>query len=220
MYYALLKWYTIKVTPIPHQEILEDAKDRIEDATGLRPTNEKLLKGLRALRVPPRLKDHMGCVLPGRIKCGPLWNNNTGYAERAFCSFCKRKKGMGVVESENHMWLNNGQSLAWERPEEFGTNQLPNISLRLIKGATAISFDDDYNRDSERIRILITMIIWAIWKSRNKNSNNDQEVAAIETNETLKDLIPDLVKKAGTRRISWKTVGGRQDRANSDSSAG
>ena len=85
MYYALLKWYTIKETQIPHQEILEEVKDRIEDATGLRPTNEKLLKGLRALSVPPRLKQHMGWVVPGRIKCGLLWNNITGYAERAFC---------------------------------------------------------------------------------------------------------------------------------------
>lgn len=75
----------------------------------------------------------------------------------------------------------------------------PSISLGLVKGAAAISFEDDYNRASERIRILITMTIWAIWKSRNKNSVNDQEVAAIETNETLKDLTPDLVRK------SWNT---------------
>ena len=67
--------------------------------------------------------------------------------------------------------MGNGQ----KNPEQI--DQLPNISLRLIKGAAAISFEDDYNRDSERIRNLITMIIWAIWKSRNKNSNNDQEVA-------------------------------------------
>ena len=50
MHYTLLTWYTRKVTPIPHHETLEEAKDRIEDTTGLRLANEKLLEGMRALR--------------------------------------------------------------------------------------------------------------------------------------------------------------------------
>ena len=69
MYYALLKWHTKKVTPILHQERLDEAKDKIE-VTGLRPTNKKLLNGIKALGVPPRLKDHLRCILTGRIKSG------------------------------------------------------------------------------------------------------------------------------------------------------
>ena len=43
-YMALLKWYTKKKPPILHQEVLDEAKDKIQDAMGLRPTNRKLLK--------------------------------------------------------------------------------------------------------------------------------------------------------------------------------
>ena len=67
---------------------------------------------------------------------------------------------------------------------------------RTIRGTAAISFKDDHNRDSKRLRILISMTIWAIWKSRNKNSINNQDVAVNETREVLKDLLSDLVRKS------------------------
>ena len=63
MYKALLQWRTKGVHPILHQEVLDDAKEKVEAATGLRPTNEKLLKGVRTLGVPPRLKDRLRCLL-------------------------------------------------------------------------------------------------------------------------------------------------------------
>ena len=72
----------------------------------------------------------------------------------------------------------------------------PDVSAGLIRGAVAISHKDDHNRDSKRLRILISMTIWAIWKSRNKNSINNQDVAANETREVLKDLLSDLVRKS------------------------
>ena len=52
-YNALLKWYTKKKPPILHQEVLDKAKDKIQDVTGLRPTNGKLLKSIQALKIPP-----------------------------------------------------------------------------------------------------------------------------------------------------------------------
>jgi hypothetical protein len=72
----------------------------------------------------------------------------------------------------------------------------PILSMGLIKGAPAISFENDVNKDSERLRILISMTIWAIWKSRNKNTITDQDVAQQEANETLKGLLKDLVRKS------------------------
>jgi len=116
----------------------------------------------------------MRCMLTGRIKCRPYWNNIPGYTERAFCSFCKKKKNIEILESEQHMWLeceNNGQSLAWDMVKntwnKATTRTWPNVSLGLIRGTAAISFKRDFNKDSERLRILISMTIWAIWKSRN-----------------------------------------------------
>src|SRR5882757_8688665 len=50
--------------------------------------------------------------------------------------------------------------------------------------------------DSERLRILISLTTWAIWKSRNKSTMNNQEITTIEARETLKNLIADLVRKS------------------------
>ena len=48
----------------------------------------------------------------------------------------------------------------------------------------------------KRLHILISMIVWAIWKSRNKYSINDQDIAPIKTGETLKALIWEQVRKS------------------------
>jgi hypothetical protein len=74
-----------------HQETLDGAKDKIQEVTGLRPTNEKLLKGIRRLGVPLRVKDHMRTMLTGKFKCGTYWNKIPGYNGRAICPFCKKK---------------------------------------------------------------------------------------------------------------------------------
>ena len=101
------------------------------------------------------------------------------------------------------MWLecqNSGQEQAWnmaERAWRRSTNrEWPNITLGLIRGAAALTFEDDFSRDSERLRILITMTIWAIRKSKLKNSINDQDVTTNETTQLLKNLISDLMRRS------------------------
>ena len=91
-YNELLKWYTKKKTPILHQEVLEEAKDKIQETTGLRPTNEKLLKGIRALKIPPRIKDHMRNMLTGKIKCGSFWNKSPDTHKKRNAPSAKRHK--------------------------------------------------------------------------------------------------------------------------------
>jgi len=86
-YGAILRWHMRKITAIPHQDTLDETKDRVESETDLRPTNEKLLKGIKSLGVPLRLKDQIRNTLIGRIKCDPYWDSIPGHAERAFCSF-------------------------------------------------------------------------------------------------------------------------------------
>jgi hypothetical protein len=68
--------------------------------------------------------------------------------------------------------------------------------MGLIRGAAAISFENDYNRDSERLRILISMTIWAIWKSRNINTINIQDVVLTEAKDELERLLKDLITKS------------------------
>ena len=102
-YNALLKWYTKKIPHILHQSTLDGAKDGIQEFTGLRPTNEKLLNGIRKLDIPPRVKDHMRNMLTGRIKCGAFWNKVQGHNDRALCPFCKRKQNIGIIETEAHL---------------------------------------------------------------------------------------------------------------------
>ena len=54
----------------------------LHQATGLRPTNGNLLAGIKALCVPPRLKDHMRNMPMSRIKCGPYWTNIPDHADK------------------------------------------------------------------------------------------------------------------------------------------
>ena len=217
MYKALLKWHTRDTTPILHQEILDDAKNRVEAFTGLRPTNERLLKGVKILGVPPRIKDHLRCLLTSKLKCGSFWNRIPGCAERAMCSPC-RKRGTVVMESEQHMWLDcehNRQALAWEIARKVWykstDRRWPDISTGLIRGIPALSFEHDYTKDSERLRILIALTIWAIWKTRNKFAITDQDIAPTEARETLKELLSDLVRRSwnATRFMEY---GRRADR--------
>jgi len=156
IYDILRKWFTHKISPVLHQEILEDAKDKVQQTTGWRPTNEKLLKGIRALKVPLRLKDHIRCMLVGKIKCGSYWSKIPGYTERANCTICKKKRSINILESAEHIWLeceNNGQSQAWRTAEtiwhKLTTRNWPPISMGMLRGAAAISFKNDYSKDSE-----------------------------------------------------------------------
>ena len=69
------------------------------------------------------------------------------------------------------------------------------MPLGLIKGSAVISF----HKDSE-LRILISMAIWAIWKSRNNKTINDQDVALNEASNVLRELIQELMRKC------WNTT--------------
>jgi hypothetical protein len=93
-YSELIKWYTKKTKNILHQGILDEAKDKVQEATGLRPTNEKLLKGIRKIKVLPQVRDHMRNMLTGKIKCGAFWNKIPGHYEKAICPFCKKKQNI------------------------------------------------------------------------------------------------------------------------------
>ena len=54
----------------------------------------------------------------------------------------------------------------------------------------------DTNKDSVRLRIPISMTIWAIWKLNLKSSINNQDVSPNETPQILKELMSDLIKKS------------------------
>jgi len=142
-------------------------------------------------------------MITGRIKCGAYWSNIPNYEDRAICSACKKNRNIDTIESEIHMWTeceNNGQNLTWDTAkliwQKTTTRAWPDVTMGLIRGATALTFEDDSSKDSERLRILISMTIWAIWKSRNKNTILDQEAVPSETRDTLKELIRDLIRKS------------------------
>ena len=46
VYNILIERFMQKTTPVRHQLTLEDAKDKVQEVTGLCPINEKLLKGI------------------------------------------------------------------------------------------------------------------------------------------------------------------------------
>jgi len=79
-------------------------------------------------------------------------------------------------------------------------------TLDLMRGTSALKFEIDLNKDSDRLRILISMAIWAIWKSRNRSAILDQTTPPTETAETFKDLIQDQIRKSwnATRFLEGK----------------
>ena len=95
---AILKWHSESNILNKPQEAIDEAKDRVEETTGLRPTNEKILKGFRSLGIPPRVKGHMRFMITGRIKCGSYWSNIPGYEDRANCLACKKKRNLDIIE--------------------------------------------------------------------------------------------------------------------------
>jgi len=116
-YKVVLDWLPKKALPTKYLEVIKEAKNRAEDTTRLCPTTKKLTKGFKTLRVPTQLRDHMRCIVIGKLKCGTFWSNLPGYKDRVHCSFCKKKGLPDTIESEQHMWIdceNNGQSQAWE----------------------------------------------------------------------------------------------------------
>ena len=128
-----------------------------------------VLKGLKLLKVPPRLRDHLRNMLLGRIKCRSYWNKIHGYESRAFCSICRKRKPAEVMEGEQHIWIEceiNGQATVWEIArttwEKTTPRPWPNVSLGLIRGVAGLSFENDYIKASEKIRIIISLTIRAM----------------------------------------------------------
>jgi len=141
----------------------------VEETTGLRPTNEKILKGFKTLGIPLRLRDHTRCMVTGMIKCGAYWNNIPGYCrlgtllvlqkEKRFRNYGERTTYVARMRKQ---WSRPGLGNSEAHLAETTSRTWPNISTGLIKGITALSFEDDLSKDSERLRILISMTIWAI----------------------------------------------------------
>jgi len=116
-YDAVLECHPRIPLPTKYREVIEEAKNKVEEATGLCPMMERLPRGFRALRALTHLKDHMRCIVSTKLKCGTYWSNIPGYEDRAYCSFCKKKGLPDVIENGQHMWMdceNNGQTQAWE----------------------------------------------------------------------------------------------------------
>ncbi len=135
--------------------------------------------------------------------CRSYWSKIHDHEERAFCSFCKRKENVEVLENEQHIWINyvnSGQHLAWETSrtvwEKTTSRPWPRILIGLIRGTVALTLESDNKKDTEKLCILISMTMWAIWKSRNKNSINNQDIAICKTSALLRALISEQVRKA------------------------
>jgi len=132
-----------------------------------------------------------------------LLEQNPRHNGKAQCSFCKKAQNIKTIETEQHMWLectNSGQAQAWEMTKKMwrksSERDWPPITLGLIRGSAAITFNEDFNKDSERIQILISITIWTIWKSKIKSSINNQDVTTNETTRVLKESISELIRKS------------------------
>ena len=74
IYNALVNRISKENNPMKLQEILNEAKDKVEEISGLRPTNKRLLKGFKTMKIPPHIKDLMryliiNCYGTGFLTC-------------------------------------------------------------------------------------------------------------------------------------------------------
>jgi ribonuclease HI/exonuclease III len=190
-----------------HPEYLEDAKNMIEEETRLRPTDKKLIEGIWKLKVYNRLKDLIWSLLLGRLKIGTYWKKMNGYEERAICEACRRKGRYAEIETEHHLWLeceNNGQKDAWKRAKEIWNKctkkKWPQTSLGLLRGIGAITLSDANGRplrtvDSERLRIIISLTMWTIWKTRNSITIKGENTEKLNNQKLLTDIMKDIISK-------------------------
>ena len=116
------------------------------------------------------MKDHtlpstLGSVYNHLTRCINFWSGHIYSANQAL-------KGWTSTRMNLHPWK-CGAGKIWQKSTP--RNWL-NISIGLIRGMSAIGFENDQGKDAERLCILITLAVWAIWKSRNKSLINDQDV--------------------------------------------
>jgi len=138
-YSIIVSKHTAKLTPLLHPERLESAKNEIEIATGLWPTNCKLIMGIWNIPVYPRLRDLLWNLLVGRLRIGKYWQNLPGYEERAHCAACRRQNGEQTTEDETHLWTtceHNGQKRCWNYAKHIWQKCTPrpwlNVNIDLI----------------------------------------------------------------------------------------
>ena len=133
----------------------------------------------------------------------PLLGQHTGPHPKGILLHMQRRQSWDMSESKDHLWLQceyNGQQMAWDTAKSIWNKstdrEWPNMSMGLIKGAPAMAYKHDNNKDLQRLRILISLTTWVIWKRRNKNTMNNKEITTIKAKETLKHLVTDLVRRS------------------------
>jgi hypothetical protein len=210
VYSMLLHTITKSKGDITHPERLDDSQDMILTQTGLKPTKDAIIKGIWKVGVPGRLRDHLWNMTLGRIKIGGYWRHIPDCEERTLCTFCIRNGEHHTEENEQHLWLGceyNGQNEAWETAKQLwtkaGGHEWPHISLGIIRGVGAITLTDNQGKpakdlSSERIRILVAMTTWAIWKVRNKHAILSQPVTPSEASNLLIELLKENLTKSWT----------------------
>lgn len=210
VYSILVKRLTKEKGEIRHPEHLEDAKILIQEETGLKPTTEKMINGIWKLGVYNRAKDLIWNLMIGKIKCGQYWRHIEGKEDRAYCKFCEAKGLFEVEETEHHLWLeceHNGQKQAWKKMKDLWyrttSKRWPFLSIGLLRGIGALTLSDENGKplktkDSERLRIFITMTLWAIWKNRNNYAIQNIPVVPSEPGDLAMKMIKDLINKTWT----------------------
>lgn len=196
-----------KNPPIAHRELIEDAKEMLEIETGTKPTTRTILGSVWQIPIYPRMRDHIWNLLIGRIRCGSYWKHIPGYEDRQWCKACETHGEREVEESINHLWLgcqHNSQSNAWEYTRwlwnKTSKKPMPYPSIGLIRGSTAITLIDGTNTpahtDSTRMRLLVTITCWAIWKTRNNLAISNTPIERTDSAKLTREILQELLTRS------------------------
>jgi hypothetical protein len=208
-YSILVSLHTSRTPPLLHPERMETAKNSAETATGLRPTNLKLIGGIWKLPIYPRLRDLLWNSLVGRLKIGKYWQNMPGYEDRVHCKACEQHDGTQLTESETHLWTEckyNGQKECWRTARQIWqrctSTTWPHIDIGIIWGIGAFRFSNGqgaikHSTDSERFGTMAALAVWAIWKARNERAICPERPTTAESaSSILKEVLKDIIKKS------------------------
>lgn len=224
IYSILIEKHTKEKGQIKHPELIEDAQNMILRTTGLKPSMAAIIKGTWKMNVPARLRDHLWNMTLGRIKCGAYWNHIPGFEERGFCSFCAKNGDYQTLETEQHIWLDcpfNGQTEAWEEAkslwERTSAWPWPQLNIGTLRGIGALTTTDEQGKPSkdmstERIRSIISITIWAIWKTRNNHAIQEKHTQTTDAKNLFIEILKENITKC------WNALKFENERARSKKS--
>ncbi|KIJ42334.1 hypothetical protein M422DRAFT_171144, partial [Sphaerobolus stellatus SS14] len=158
---------------IPRKETtinLEYIKGAIEEATGMRPTSERIWLSLRHNFFAKSIREFYWKTMVGAYYLGEFWLHTQHQKDRAICTECNEVETMKHILTE---CMVSGQYDIWKLTQklwETTEEEWPEPSYGMILGCNLMEFKDKEGNPNKSLRrfytIIVTEAAFLIWKIR------------------------------------------------------